>query len=490
MARNSLFSITKFHSLFVTLSEEERQDFSRFLSIPSFTDSISQTLINLYFEIYQLEIQLGNDIHLTTGELWEKAFPGTDYNDSLLRKNLSLLTNQLAGFLAFAGMKRAKGQKALFLARELNRRNEQKNLNAQLNKARKNFASQEIWDSQDYLNAYFMAIEAYNVEFKKGKRANIAMFEQLVNFLNDFHEISLSEYYCQWVNLVQVYNWEGTVFPKMESIRQFQAQPELTQPATQLYLGIAEMLEAEDPVAEQLFSQLPPRLQEWENVLGANDRWNLHNYLFNFCIRRINQGQDQYLLELYKLYGQALANGSLIRNGYLPVWAYKNIATNFLKLARRGEIEIMEAQEFIESFRHRLPPEEQENIYQYCQAQMLFVMSDFKAARHLLEAEISQTDDLLKPDSRWLLLQCNYELGDFDLVLYQIDSFRRFLKRNKSLPIQRLERHLKRLALFKELTNILPKEMEKIRILRDKILKTLSLHDRTWLLEKLNALEK
>jgi hypothetical protein len=86
----------------------------------------------------------------------------------------------------------------------------------------------------------------------------------------------------------------------------------------------------------------------------------------------------------------------------------------------------------MEDYADKVEPPHQDNVYQYCRASYLAETGRASQAIALLRMVVF-TDVYYETSGRLLLTKILYQKEELDDLLYQINSFSRFLQRNKDI---------------------------------------------------------
>lgn len=195
-------------------------------------------------------------------------------------------------------------------------------------------------------------------------------------------------------------------------------------PSISLYAKSFQLVsQAKDELYLEVFNQI----NENASRLDGDDLKGLYSYLQNFCIAQINLGKEPFLRHLFDIYLSQLEKDLLLDDGLLPEWHYKNIVTTALRLNENGWV-----RKFLEEYKLRLPAEVAENAYSYNLATYYYHLNKLQDVLRLL-VQVEYTDVRYNLDAKSLLLRTYYDLEEEEALLALCDSFRQYLKRNKSL---------------------------------------------------------
>lgn len=146
------------------------------------------------------------------------------------------------------------------------------------------------------------------------------------------------------------------------------------------------------------------------------------------------------------------------------------------------------AKNFIDKFKNKLPPSQEDYQYLHTLANYYFSTKEFNKALEEL-AKIKDNKNQVALTANKLKMQILYELKDFETLIYIIDSYRHFLKNYCKIFIEtnpkinlNFVKYLKRLIDIQSGKKIKPDEL-RFEIQNEKIITS-----RNWLLEKVNEL--
>ncbi len=201
--------------------------------------------------------------------------------------------------------------------------------------------------------------------------------------------------------------------------------------------------------SSEYYQELKKIMQGGYDRLSPLEQQDLYSFSQNYCIRKINQGQYAYQLELFQLYKQGLTSGILLTNGVINEWDYKNITT-----LACGLKEFAWTENFINKYKNHIPAHQRENAYNYNLANLYYNKKLYDKAIETLN-QVQYTDIKYHLNGNDLLLRTFYAKKDIEAVLSLIDTFRLFIFRNKKITTVQKKgyttflRFTKRLVLLK-----------------------------------------
>jgi hypothetical protein len=151
----------------------------------------------------------------------------------------------------------------------------------------------------------------------------------------------------------------------------------------------------------------------------------------NYCIRRQNKGELNYVREALDLYRIGLESRVLMDNEIISAYNYKNIQMLALKI-----YDFDWAEKFLNDYKNFLPEKERDNIHKYNYAIFYFRKQDYDKAIQLLQ-EVNLKEVLFNLDARRMLARIYYDLNEFNALDSYIESSKIYLHRQKELGYQK-----------------------------------------------------
>ena len=222
------------------------------------------------------------------------------------------------------------------------------------------------------------------------------------------------------------------------------------------------------------------------NGLNEDQQVDLYKSAYNYCILKINNGDNDYSKELMELYKQGLERRLLFQNGELSDWIYKNITTLGCVLNQFDWTE-----KFINEYKQYLPPEKMANAYSYNKANLYFNKAQYDEVQSLL-VNVQFTDFKYHINATILLMRTYYKILNTEALLSLIETFRIFLIRNKDMPSSQKRGYTNYIRFKKRLINLKHNEdtfstkdyQSKLENLKKDIERTEDVYAKHWLLSE------
>lgn len=230
------------------------------------------------------------------------------------------------------------------------------------------------------------------------------------------------------------------------------------------------------------FSSLLDLVKKYNGKFRAGEMRDIYLMPINFGIRAYNSGKKHFLREVFEVYRQGLEYGVFLENNQLSRFTYSNIVS-----AGLGVKEFNWTEDFLHTHKDFLSPKNRENIYKYNLANFYFQKPDYDKAMQLL-VTTEFTDLLYNIQARRMLLKIYYTLGEEDALYSLLDSFKRFLYRQKELGYHR-ESFLNLIRFTGRLLILPPRDEEaKIKLMKE-IEETKEVTDKEWLQKSITEIK-
>jgi hypothetical protein len=248
------------------------------------------------------------------------------------------------------------------------------------------------------------------------------------------------------------------------------------QPVIGVYYHIYQCLRFPDRIDHfGLFQKLLPQLPE---TLNEEERRDLYLLGINFCIRRANQDDQLMVREALRLYREGLNNGSLLENGRLTSYSYRNAVALALKIK-----DFAWASDFTEQYASALPPDQREELRAYNRARLAFAIGDPDKALKELRF-VRSKDVLFTLTMDTLRAKVYFETDAYDLLTAHLDKMYIYLRRKGDSYHHK--NYANFIALLKRILHLRPRPDEHAK-LRKTIEEESVLTERRWLLQRLEG---
>jgi len=459
---------SKTRELLEAMSAHDQKSFRNYLDSSYFN---CNTVHRQLFEILTKGL---NKPELEKEAVYREICPGKKYDDKFYRYSISGLNKHLINYYTLRHLEKDAVLNDAVAAKALSSRDCEK---AFL------MIHDEIENSSSHQTASLYHQKFDNAETfltytgNKLNRKETPDYSQTLLHLDTFYLAKKLQLSCEVANLSNILktNYEIALLDSLKKLAS--AEPFCDFPLVKIYYHILRMLTDRDADAEIHFGIVENLLKTHTDKFHPKELGEMYQYLKNYCIKKVNQGILEYLRTLFNIYGDMLANKSLMNYDYLSQWEYKNIVSISLRLNEKDW-----CAQFIHKYNSFLKPEERENALAYNDSYFMFISNEYRKAIRKLQ-EVSLNDVFYQLDARVILLKCYYELEETDSFFYQASAFRLFLLRNRH--ISDYQKNIYR-NLIKFLTAIVRAGFSKSKLLKiqNEIEKEKNVADLNWLRTK------
>ena len=459
----------KVKELIDVLSPNEVRSFRLYLKSPLYNSS--ESLSNLF------ELLLGTE-SISKNVLFVRMFGEVPYNDKKMRYLFSDLTSHLEKFLSLLEFEKDSEEESLYRQKSLSERNVKKAYSFTMIKSS---AKENSEKARSFMNKYRSEEIAHLFNARQHSRLAQLNYTGLLKSLDQFYFVRKLQLQCELINLKNVLNKQFEVILIDPICEYLVSNSFLSSPLIEVYYYILISLKGNKEESFDAYEKIISITNEFRNKLAVEDLNNIYQYAKNFCIRRINSGEDNFRLILFDLYKSILKNKRLMKHDHLSPWEFKNIVTLGLRLKEDEWVK-----DFISRFINFLPPHERKNALTYNTAMLYYFKKNYKFVLKYLQ-EVEFTDLYYQLDSKSILLKVYFENDEQEALLHHIAAFKIFLLRNKNISAYQLSIYKNfikySLKIFRAGSN-----SKKLEALRLEISSAANISDRSWLTERINEL--
>lgn len=462
----------KLNHLLNLLSPSEFELFQVWLSSPWFNSDAKLGILAQHS--YAQEKELSNQ------ELFQKLYPGKTYHSQVLRNKQNILNRKTERFVAWNQLEKEPGHQSQLLGKMLVDRSDiksfRKNLNQKAQQQWHRITSLQNLDFDQKIAELDYRLEQKTQRQDAEKGLNKLILEMDANWITNRLKFS-----CEMLNRGLTLGQQSNI--GMEQVLQFMPQ---TNSPNLLLAGLYRLVyfTLTNPEEPKHYFQLKERIKELLHQMETQESTEIFTFLQNYCIRRINAGQSEFLQELFSNYKLLLQTKLIFKDGILGEFDFKNIITVSIRLH-----EIPWAHQFINENSTLLPKQHQANAVQYNQARLYYAEKQLKQALKSLTT-VEYTDIYYHLDSRILLTKIYYDLEDIESLFSSIQSFRQYLGRTKQISATQQKLYLNFLSVIKRMGMQLDGSKVDLLKLEAFLLNNPQTADLSWLKERLVNLKK
>lgn len=200
-------------------------------------------------------------------------------------------------------------------------------------------------------------------------------------------------------------------------------------PAIAVYLHCYRMLSiSEEEIHFQRFKSM---LIEKAELFNAEEMHGFFILAINYCVRKLNAGEQEFYKEALELYKAGLDTGHLLENGVLSRFTYHNVVAAGLQTGEHPWVRF-----FINNYKNNLEKRYRESSFSFNLARLEYAQRNYGFVLELLQ-KANYRDPLLNLAAKTLLLKTYYELGEHELLQSHLDAMRNYIHRKRVLGYHR-----------------------------------------------------
>lgn len=251
----------------------------------------------------------------------------------------------------------------------------------------------------------------------------------------------------------------------------------LDYPAIALYYYYYQSI-CDEKGNEEFFKKFKTAFLQSTQAFEDAELQDLYTLAINYCVKKVNIGQEEYQQELFDFYDVGLKLNILIDNGKLNQFKFSNITKLALRLDK-----IEWTEKFIEDYKGLVDEQYHDTYIHNAYSMLYFAQGKYEEAMKRLQ-QVDYKELFITLDAKILLIKVYYELGEYDVLESYINSFKVFLRRKDILAYHR--------EIYKNFIRIIQKLIylrsfdeaakEKIRL---EVEQTKKILEKKWLLDNL-----
>jgi hypothetical protein len=454
------------------LAAKDRKQFAKWLASPLFNQR--EDLLRLFQYIHHY-IEKKPEL-LFKEQVWPVIYPQAPYQEAKMNLVMSLLLQQLRDFLAWRAWQEDQPVRQLYLCKALRRAGLDQEFERAWQDAQAALLESPYRDEQFYQLSHQLFNEKFD-HLSLNNRVVEVPFEQMAEHRQVAYQLGQLRLQCStavFQNVSRQATSDTTEKP-LEPDIQNPALP--SEPGIRLYRCL--LAAQRDPQNETAFFEAKALIHEHWHLFREAERREQYLIALNFCIRKINSGQSQFMAQAFELYQSGLENKALFENGILSQFTYKNATTAGIMAGQSAWV-----RQFLEDYKPFLHPRERHHAYVYNLAVYYFRLRDYEQAMTLLRDTNLGDDSLTNLDARSMLVRIYYERGYMEALESLLDSFGAYLRRRTDIGYHKA--NFENLIRFvRQMLRKFPLTAEVKARIRDEAMATQQLAERGWLMQQL-----
>jgi hypothetical protein len=451
----------------------------RFIISPYFNQN--ESIIRL-FEWIKQDLKDSIEDPPTKEQLWSLCFPKEQkFNDGRFRKLQSDLLKLVEAYYAQETFESNPIHKAKYLLEKIESEGLEKLRTSTLKSAQSLANEQTYKPASMYYYQYEIEQSIYNLNrflLERNVKSNI---ENIALNLDRFYLAEKLRYYCTILNHQHLAALNYKMLFMDEIIEHVETHDYSDVPPIQVYHQI--LLTYKEPENRYHYEILKELIAKHIHLFPGPEAKEIIDSALNYCIKKMNAGDEDFVKETFDLYLHSLESGLLLVKGQITPWSFKNIVTNGLRL---GEFDWVEG--FIREYSQYIDSRFRDNAVTFNLAQLYFYKKDYPNVIMQL-SHVDYEDTMYNLNSKIFLMASYYELDETEALLSLLDTFRVFLTRKNDIPKERIKRYLNTIYIVRKLAKIKHGDHKEIDKLVKEIESIQGITSKNWILEKLAALK-
>lgn len=454
--------------LLKSLSTEEIRQLDKFVCSP--VHNQHEEVIR-FFQYVRKYLHNGERA-LKRENVFAQLYPGEAFDMQRIHYLSSYLLKVLEEFLAWREWRRDEATFQLYLLRAYHQHRLDNHFESTFEKARTTLEKIPYRDLGYLQQNYRLELEQLNYSRNRSSKHEIRLQE-----LSDAQDIAyIAEKLrnaCILISNQAVVKATYDTGLLEQVIHFLQNHRYLEIPAIAIYYYASRALaNAQD---DEAFRELKNWLTHQRKLFNINELHEIYIFAINYCIRRMNSGEEHFTKEVFDIYQMGLETDAFNQNGIMTPRTYSNIIMAGLRLDEYDWVE-----KFILEYKNALPEKQREGFFNYNLARLHYERKNYKKAMPLL-LQMEYEDVLLTCLGKILLVKMQFELNETEALHSHLQSFKTYVRRKKMLGYHR-DSSLNFIYFIGKLMQSPVLHPER---LQQEILETKVVAEKNWLLEQL-----
>jgi hypothetical protein len=455
-----------------SFSKKEFRELRKWLHSPAHNQRED---VQLMLEYFLKKDHLSDARALDKEVVFADLFPGEEYDDARIRQTMHFMMKAVEEFLTYSVMMQDQINAQVLLARVYRQRQLDKPFQHAVNQARKLQKKHPFRNRHFLENEYLLQYEDYS--YRSGLRRTVQLNLQEVSDALDVSFLSKKlRQSCLMLSHRAVFKTEYD-WGLLENLLEFvENHHYLDFPAVAIYYYSYKALS--DPSDEASFKRLKKEIFDHDDLFPESEIRDIYLLAINYCIGRMNAGNEAYRRETFELYKNGLEKKILIQNDLLSRWTYKNVVTIGTMLKEFDWVE-----HFIPAYQQYLEPKYRESMVHYNQAKLHYEKKEYDQAM-LLFGQVEYDDILLNLGAKTMLMKMYFELDEYNALDSLLESMSKYVRRKDVIGYHK-SNYRNIITYTKKVFNSNPFDQKQRAKLVEEIKTANPLTERKWLLAQM-----
>lgn len=479
---------SKLSKLLRSFSKNEFEDFGKFINSPYFNSSEQ---ITKFYKLVSKHYPDLNSPELDKKNIFKAIFGRENYKDKKMRDLLSRITKLAEDFLAINEFRTMQLSKKRLVLKQLAKKDLDKHFTSFARESELLLDKEKITDSGFFFNKYSILKEKRSyLETQKSVGKRVKFFDEITKEIDAFIYYSIYKilkYYITFEIHSRLIKHDYDYKLRGEIMDFLKSNPADNYPVIMIYNSMILMntSKEENPHYYKTIELLEKNIKS----IHLDDLKLIYTELYNYTRIRALKGDKQFQKENYRILKD------MVEKGVYPAEGNHLTENSLISIFSSALIEkdYDWALKFLDEHIDMLPPESKQNTSLYSMGILNYRKRNYQKALDSL-SRVSIDDFYYHIRVKNHEIKIFFELGDYEKVLFTIDSFRHFLASNKLIPDYLKVRFLNYANYSGRIANALLSSSpgDKVIPIKKEIDKhdVASLENRTWLLEQIENIKK
>lgn len=462
---------SKLVEVFYSLSKAQLRGLSRFIRSPFFNKR--EDIIVLFELLYKTSIS--NRVALRKEKAFHKIFgKKAPFDADKLDYTMSFLLKAIEQFLIVENQIKNPTQNTIALLQEYRQLGLPKHFQQTLKLAQKQQKKNPLRDFDYYQQSFEIEMEQYHF-LAAQQRTTSKNLQEVSSKLDLTFLVQKLKDACQLLAHQAVYKQQYD-FGLLESILPYiHSHPTLLKEHPSIALYYYYYQAVTKTADEDYFQDFKQVFLEAHQAFESTELRDIYTLALNYCVRKANMGQEQYLEELFSFYEAGLKLGILLENKQLNPFKFNNITKLALKLHK-----IDWTADFIEKYKKLVDIQYHNTYINNAYAMLYFTQGFYQKSLDKLQ-QVDYKELFITLDAKVLLTKVYYHLDEFEVLEAHISSFTVFLRRKDILAYHR-DIYKNFIRLIQKIMHLAPFDKEGRKKLKKQIESTQKVLEKPWLL--------
>jgi hypothetical protein len=407
-------------------------------------------------------------------QLFEQLYPGKRFKDTVLRNCMSDLKQHIEAFLVIGIQQENPVGQRLQLAEAYRRKNLTKAFFQNIRLAERQL-QKGSYRNPDYFQRLLDCQTAKTTYLTQTKRTEELELQLISDTIDQQFLLQKLRHACTLLTHQRVYKKQYQFGLLRYLLDHIEKDGLLEIPSIALYYYCYQFL-SHDGLED--FYRFQQYIFDYASLFPPEEMRDLYLLAINFCIRKLNAGDETFASSGLDLYRQALKAELLLENGRLSRFTFNNIVAFAM---RSGALNWLD--DFLKDYESYLEPRYRESTIRFNQARLAYVRKDYDRSAYLLQT--TNFKDLVNNlIAKTTLLKIYYEQDEWDVLENQIERFKNFIRR-RELSDYHQKNYRNILRYLQRLIRLLPGDQEEKAALRSEVEQVDILSEKDWFLQML-----